>query len=98
MIGETIIAVQPTGNATPTERCRKLFRTLMKMPEPYRESMAGPSISFECAEKRLRENTITLVAKLRDLIEQRRRDLPEGAELTAVNDYSVVLKETIGYS
>ena len=47
-------------------------------------------------QKKTEGNTIALVAKLRELVEKRKTDLPEGAELTAVNDYSVILKERLG--
>ncbi|MDE0397642.1 MAG: efflux RND transporter permease subunit [Candidatus Poribacteria bacterium] len=93
-IGETIIAVQPTGTplrlsdvATVSdtyEEARTLSRTNGK-----------PSISLS-VQKKSEGNTIALVAQLRELVEKRKSDLPEGAELTAVNDYSVILKERLG--
>ena len=93
-IGATIIAVQPTGTplrlsdvaivSDTYEEARTLSRTNGK-----------PSISLS-VQKKSEGNTIALVAKLRELVEKRRSDLPEGAELTAVNDYSVILKERLG--
>ncbi len=93
-IGATIIAVQPTGTplrlsdvATVSdtyEEARTLSRTNGK-----------PSISLS-VQKKSEGNTIALVAQLRELVEKRKSDLPEGAELTAVNDYSVILKERLG--
>ena len=93
-IGETIIAVQPTGTplrlsdvATVSdtyEEARTLSRTNGK-----------PSISLS-VQKKSEGNTIALVAELRELVEKRKSDLPEDAELTAVNDYSVILKERLG--
>ena len=93
-IGETIIAVQPTGTplrlsdvATVSdtyEEARTLSRTNGK-----------PSISLS-VQKKSEGNTIALVAQLRELVEKRKSDLPEDAELTAVNDYSVILKERLG--
>ena len=93
-IGKTIIAVQPTGTplrlsdvATVSdtyEEARTLSRTNGK-----------PSISLS-VQKKFEGNTIALVAQLRELVEERKSDLPEGAELTAVNDYSVILKERLG--
>ena len=93
-IGETIIAVQPTG--TPLR-----LNDVATVSDTYEEARTlsrvngGPSISLS-VQKKTEGNTIALVTKLRELIEQRRHDLPEGAELTAVNDYSVVLKERLG--
>ena len=93
-IGETIIAVQPTGTplrlsdvaavSDTYEEARTLSRTNGK-----------PSISLS-VQKKSEGNTIALVAQLRELIEKRKSDLPEDAELTAVNDYSVILKERLG--
>ena len=93
-IGETIIAVQPTG--TPLR-----LNDVATVSDTYEDARTlarvngNPSISLS-VQKKTEGNTIALVAELRELIEQRRRDLPEGAELTAVNDYSVVLKERLG--
>ncbi len=93
-IGETIIAVQPTG--TPLR-----LNDVATVSDTYEETRTlsringSPSISLS-VQKKTEGNIIALVAELRELIEQRRRDLPEGAELTAVNDYSVVLKERLG--
>ena len=93
-IGETIIAVQPTG--TPLR-----LSDVATVSDTYEEArtlsrISGkPSISLS-VQKKTEGNTIALVAQLRELVEERRIDLPEGAELTAVNDYSVILKERLG--
>ena len=93
-IGETIISVQPTG--TPLR-----LKDVATVSDTYEEArtlsrISGePSISLS-VQKKTEGNTITLVAQLRELVEKRRGDLPEGAELTAVNDYSVILKERLG--
>ena len=93
-IGNTIIAVQPTGTplrlsdvATVSDTYEKA-RTLSRIG-------GKPSISLT-VQKKTEGNTISLVAKLRELVKKRRGDLPEGAELMAVNDYSVILKERLG--
>ena len=93
-IGETIIAVQPTG--TPLR-----LKDVATVSDTYEEArtlsrISGePSISLS-VQKKTEGNTITLVAELRELVKKRRADLPDGAELTAVNDYSVILKERLG--
>ena len=93
-IGATIIAVQPTG--TPLR-----LSDVATVSDTYEEARTlsrangKPSISLS-VQKKSEGNTIALVAKLRELVEKRRGDLPEGAELTAVNDYSVILKERLG--
>ena len=93
-IGETIIAVQPTG--TPLR-----LKDIATVSDTYEEARTlsrisgAPSISLS-AQKKTEGNTIALVAELRELVKEWKRDLPEGAELTAVNDYSVILKERLG--
>ena len=93
-IGETIIAVQPTG--TPLR-----LRDVASVSDTYEEARTlaringKPSISLS-VQKKSEGNTIALVAQLRELVAKRQADLPDGAELTAVNDYSVVLKERLG--
>ena len=93
-IGETIISVQPTG--TPLR-----LKDVATVSDTYEEARtlsrinAEPSISLS-VQKKTEGNTIALVAQLRELVEKWRADLPEGAELTAVNDYSVILKERLG--
>ena len=93
-IGDTIISVQPSG--TPLR-----LRDIATISDTYEEARTlsringGSSISLSVQKKR-EGNTISLVAKLRDLVEKRQSDLPEGAVLTPVNDYSVILKERLG--
>ena len=93
-IGETIVAVQPTG--TPLR-----LSDVASVSDTYEEARTlsrtngKPSISLS-VQKKSEGNTIALVAQLRELVEKRKSDLPEGAELTAVNDYSVILKERLG--
>ncbi len=93
-IGETIIAVQPTG--TPLR-----LKDVATVSDTYEEARTLSRISGSAsislsAQKKTEGNTIALVAELRELVERRKTDLPEGAELTAVNDYSVILKERLG--
>ena len=93
-IGETIIAVQPTG--TPLR-----LKDIATVSDTYEEARTlsringEPSISLS-VQKKSEGNTIALVAQLRELVRERKGDLPEGAVLTPVNDYSVILKERLG--
>ena len=93
-IRDTIIVVQPTG--TPLR-----LSDVAAVSDTYEDARTlsringKPSISLS-VQKKSEGNTIALVAKLRKLVAKRRVDLPEGAELTAVNDYSVILKERLG--
>ena len=92
-IGETIIAVQPTG--TPLR-----LKDVATVSDTYEEARTlsrihgDPSISLS-VQKKTEGNTIALVAELRELVKEWKKDLPEGAELTPVNDYSVILKERL---
>ncbi|MYG06293.1 efflux RND transporter permease subunit, partial [Candidatus Poribacteria bacterium] len=93
-IGETIIAVQPTG--TPLR-----LSDVATVSDTYEEARTlsrtnGKSSISLSVQKKSEGNTIALVAQLRELVEKRKSDLPEDAELTAVNDYSVILKERLG--
>ena len=93
-IGDTIIAVQPTGTPLRLKDVATVSDTYEKARTLSRIN-GEPSISLS-AQKKTEGNTITLVAELRELVENRQGDLPEGAELTPVNDYSVILKERLG--
>ena len=93
-ISDTIIAVQPTGTPLRLSDVATVSDTYEDARTLSRIS-GKPSISLS-VQKKTEGNTIALVAELRELVEKRRVDLPEGAELTAVNDYSVILKERLG--
>ena len=54
-----------------------------------------PSISLT-VQKKTKGNTIRLVKQIRELVEKRERNLPEGTELSVVNDSSIILKERLG--
>ena len=93
-IGDTIISVQPTG--TPIR-----LHDVATVSDTYEEARTlsridGSSSISLSVQKKKDGNTISLVAKLRDLVEKHKDNLPEGAVLTPVNDYSVILKERLG--
>lgn len=93
-IGETIISVQPTG--TPIR-----LRDVATVSDTYEEARTLSRIDGESSislsvQKKKEGNTISLVAELRDLVDMHKDNLPEGAVLTPVNDYSVILKERLG--
>ena len=93
-IGETLITVQPIGALLRLKDVATISDTYGEVRTLSRID-GQPSISLS-VQKKTEGNTIALVAKLRELVDNRRTDLPEGAELTVVNDYSVVLKERLG--
>lgn len=93
-IADTIISVQPTG--TPIR-----LRDVATVSDTYEEARTLSRIDGESSislsvQKKRDGNTISLVAKLRDLVEKHKDNLPDGAVLTPVNDYSVILKERLG--
>ncbi len=93
-IGETIITVQPMG--TPLR-----LRDVATVSDTYEETRTlsrlngKPSISLT-VQKKSKGNTLALVAQLRELVEKRKQQLPEGAELTAFRDNSIILKQRLG--
>jgi len=93
-IGDTIIRVQPTG--TPL-RLSDIATISDTYEEPRTLSRIDGTSSISLSVQKKKEgNTISLVAELRELVERHQSDLPEGAVLTPVNDYSVILKERLG--
>ncbi len=93
-IGETLITFQPTGMSLRLKDVATISDTYEEVRTLSRIE-GQPAINLS-VEKKTEGNTIALVAELRELVENRRRHLPDGAELTVVNDYSVVLKERLG--
>ena len=93
-IGETIISVQPSG--TPL-RLSDIATVSDTYEEPRTLARIDGQASISLSVQKKREgNTISLVAQLRELVKEWQKDLPEGAVLTPVNDYSVILKERLG--
>ena len=93
-IGDTIISVQPSGTPLRLQDVATVSDDY-KEPRTLSRIKGQPSISLS-VQKKKEGNTISLVAKLRDLVIKRQVELPEGAVLTPVNDYSVILKERLG--
>ena len=93
-IEDTIIRARPTGTPLRVRDVATVSDTYEK-PRTLSHINGKPSISLT-VQKKTEGNTIKLVAQIRELVEQRKSDLPDGAELSAVNDYSVILKERLG--
>ena len=93
-IGETIISVQPSGSPLRLQDVATISDTYEE-PRTLSRIDGKQSISLS-VQKKSEGNTISLVAELRDLVKERSTELPEGATLTPVNDYSVILKERLG--
>jgi len=92
-ISETIIAVQPTGSVL-------RLSDVATVSDVYEETRTlsrlngEPSISLT-VQKKSEGNTLALVTQLRELVEKRKRQLPQGAELTTFSDNSVILKQRL---
>ena len=93
-IENTIIRVRPTGTPLRVRDVATVSDTYEK-PRTLSRVNGQPSISLS-AQKKTEGNTIKLVKQIRELVEQRKQNLPEGTELSVVNDYSVILQERLG--
>ena len=93
-IEDTIIRARPVGTPLRVRDVATVSDTYEK-PRTLSHINGKPSISLT-VQKKTEGNTIKLVAQIRELVEQRKSDLPDGAELSAVNDYSVILQERLG--
>ncbi|MDE0315719.1 MAG: efflux RND transporter permease subunit [Candidatus Poribacteria bacterium] len=92
-IRETIINVQPTGSVL-------RLSDVATVSDTYEETRTlsrlngEPSTSLT-VQKKSKGNTLALVTQLRELVEKRKRQLPQGAELTTFSDNSVILKQRL---
>ena len=93
-IGDTILSVLPSGTPLRLSDVAIVSDTYEKQRTLSRiDGRSSISLSIQ---KKKEGNTISLVAQLRELVSEHNKNLPEGAELTPVNDYSVILKERLG--
>ena len=93
-IENAIIRARPTGTPLRVRDVATVSDTYEK-PRTLSHINGQPSISLS-VQKKTEGNTIKLVKQIRELVEQRKRNLPEGTELSVVNDYSVILQERLG--
>ena len=93
-IENTIIRARPTGTPLRVRDVATVSDTYAK-PRTLSHINGQPSISLS-VQKKTEGNTIKLVKQIRQLVEQRKQNLPEGTELSVVNDYSVILQERLG--
>ena len=93
-IEETIIRVRPTGTSLRVRDVATVSDTYEK-PRTLSRINGSPSISLT-VQKKKEGNTIKLVKEIRELLELRKPDMPEGAEISAVNDFSIILSERLG--
>ena len=93
-IEDTIIRARPTGTPLRVRDVATVSDTYEK-PRTLSNINGQPSISLS-VQKKTEGNTIKLVKQVRELVEQRKQNLPEGTELSVVNDYSVILQERLG--
>lgn len=93
-IENAIIRARPTGTPLRVRDVATVSDTYEK-PRTLSHINGQPSISLS-VQKKTEGNTIRLVKQIRELVEQRKQNLPEGTELSVVNDYSVILQERLG--
>ena len=93
-IEETIVRVGQTGTPLRLRDVATVSDTYEK-PRTRSHINGDPSISLTI-QKKTEGNTIKLVKQIRDLVEARQRNAPVGVKISAVNDYSVILRERLG--
>ncbi len=93
-IEDTIIRARQTGTSLRIRDVATVSDTYEK-PRTLSYINGKPSISLT-VQKKTEGNTIRLVKQIRELVEQRGRNMPKGTNLSVVNDYSVILKERLG--
>ena len=93
-IEETIIRVDPAGTPLRVRDVARVSDTYEK-PRTLSRINGASSVSLTIQKKK-EGNTIKLVKEIRELLERWKPNLPEGAELSAVNDFSVILSERLG--
>ena len=93
-IEETIVRVGQMGTPLRLRDVATVSDTYEK-PRTLSHINGAPSISLT-VQKKTEGNTIKLVKQIRDLVEARQRNVPMGVKISAVNDYSVILRERLG--
>jgi len=93
-IEDTIIHVREAGAPLRVRDVAAVSDTYEK-PRTLSHINGGPSISLTIQKKK-EGNTIKLVKQIRELLEERKANMPEGTEISVVNDYSVILQERLG--
>ena len=93
-IENTIIRARPAGTPLRVRDVATVSDTYEK-PRTLSRVNGQPSISLS-VQKKTEGNTIKLVKQIRELVDQRKQNLPEGTDLSAVNDNSVILQERLG--
>ncbi|MDA1192223.1 MAG: efflux RND transporter permease subunit, partial [Candidatus Poribacteria bacterium] len=93
-IEDTIIRTARAGSPLRIRDIASVSDTFEK-PRTLSRVDGEPSISMTIQKKK-EGNTIALVKELRELVAERQPQMPDGVALSAVNDYSVILKERLG--
>ena len=90
-IQDTIIRARGTATSLRLSDIATVSDTYEK-PRTLSRIHGTPSISLTI-QRKTESNTIKLVGQIRELVEDYKLNAPEGARISAVNDYSVILKE-----
>ncbi|MCH8294730.1 efflux RND transporter permease subunit [Candidatus Poribacteria bacterium] len=93
-IENTIIRIRQAGTPLRVGDVATVSDTYEK-PRTLSRINGTRSVSLT-VQKKKEGNTIKLVKDIRELLEKRKSDTPEGTEISAVNDYSVILTERLG--
>ena len=90
-IQDTIIRARGTGTSLRVSDVANVSDTYEK-PRTLSRIHGTPSISLTI-QRKTETNTIKLVEQVRELVQDYKLNAPEGTRISAVNDYSVILKE-----
>ncbi|MFB3041195.1 MAG: efflux RND transporter permease subunit [Candidatus Poribacteria bacterium] len=93
-IENTIIRIRQAGTQLRVGDVATVLDTYEK-PRTLSRINGTRSVSLT-VQKKKEGNTIKLVKDIRELLEKRKSDTPEGTEISAVNDYSAILTERLG--
>ncbi len=93
-IEDTIIRVREARTPLRVRDVAMILDTYEK-PRTLSHINGSPSMSLTVQKKR-EGNTIKLVKQIRKLVEKRKTNMPEGTEISVVNDYSIILRQRLG--
>ena len=97
LLAKTLITVQPIGALLRLKDVATISDTYEEVRTLSRID-GQPSISLSVQKKTEGKHNCISCSNFRELVDNRRMDLPEGAELTVVNDYFRCSQRTIGNS
>lgn len=93
-IRDTVVRSTPRSGPVRVRDIGEVLDTYQK-PRTLARLNGVQSMSLTIQKKKA-GNTIRLVEQVRELVDARKDDMPDGVTLSVVNDYSVILRERLG--